>query len=628
MPDASSPFASLAAPPRPRTNAAASRPRSSVDTATAPTPARPAPAQNAATTPAAAPAQTAATSPFARLANGSSASATGATARPRAVEALRALRDGGAGAGPRTVSVPRRNVLDSLSEEQRSLVESRASVIIGNAFAGGGKTTTGLAYCQHHASESITYLTFNNANQKDIQAKLRARRVSNATAMTTHAIARRSLIRDGRLGDARNGEDPVVKTWNPHTVKDMLIAMRQLGPQGSYRLAALTQKTLDEFFKTAAEDREPGMRHIEAIRDEWGVKSPEDGYVLDLAKKLWREMAKPDRKVQIPHDGYLKLWAMDRPQINADTIILDEFQDTRPCVLDVLLNQRGARLVALGDEHQSIYHFTGAINAGEALLAQAGAERFALTKTWRFGSNVADICNLLLGDLKGEEHAIRGMGPTASSENQYLMLLSRTNASLYAEAFNRRGVGVYWNGGIKRYPLTDAVDAWFIKQRRNSEVKNTFLRRFQSWDELSDYSDAAKDVEVRQLIKLVEDYGDDIPQFVEAIYQNDALICSGQQEIDIGLSTAFIAKGGEWDEIRVADDFEFLGDVEETLGLGRPLSLEQIQEINLGYVAVSRAKKLVHLNKETADWIANIETHRQARHQASRIGAPSQRIRA
>ena len=625
MPDAISPFAHLATPPRPRTNAAATRQQAAPVTPTAA--ASPSPAAPADAAPSAPPAPASPSSPFARLVG---RDVGPGDAKPRAVEALRAMRDSSSATGvaARTIPAPKRDVLASLSDEQRALVESRAPVIIGNAFAGGGKTTTGLAYCQHHKTESVTYLTFNNSNQKDIQGKLRARNVPNATAMTTHAIARRSLIREGRLADGRNGEDPVVATWNPHAVKDMLISMRQLGPQGSYRLAALTQKTLDEFFKTTADDREPGMKHIDAIRDEWGVKSPEDGYVLDLAKRLWREMAKPDRKVQIPHDGYLKLWALDRPQIHADTIILDEFQDTRPCVLDVLLHQRSARLVALGDEHQSIYHFTGAVNAGDALKARPGAERFALTKTWRFGPNVAEICNLLLGELKGEQHAIQGMGPTASSENQYLMLLSRTNASLYAEAFNRRGVGVYWNGGIKRYPLTDAVDAWLIKKGRSSEVKNTFLRRFQSWSDLEDYADAAKDIEVRQLIKLHDDYGDEIPNLVDALYQNDALIANQMQEIEIGLSTAFIAKGGEWNEVRLADDFEFLAEAEESLHLGRALSLQQIQEINLGYVAVSRAKRLVHLNKETEDWIADIDTHRHARGQASRNHAPTERLRA
>ena len=58
--------------------------------------------------------------------------------------------------------------------------------------------------------------------------------------------------------------------------------------------------------------------------------------VLPAAQKLWQQMADPISATPCGHDGYLKAWALRRPRINADSVMLDEAQDSYPVTLDVL----------------------------------------------------------------------------------------------------------------------------------------------------------------------------------------------------------------------------------------------------------------------------------------------------
>ncbi|MCP5859974.1 UvrD-helicase domain-containing protein, partial [Klebsiella pneumoniae] len=86
------------------------------------------------------------------------------------------------------------------------------------------------------------------------------------------------------------------------------------------------------------------------------------------ARNIWAYMQDTKSDVKMPHDGYLKLYAMSRPALRYDIILLDEAQDTNPITLDLVMAQRGhAKIVLVGDRHQGIYGFRKAMNAMEAV---------------------------------------------------------------------------------------------------------------------------------------------------------------------------------------------------------------------------------------------------------------------
>ncbi|KAG7261818.1 hypothetical protein CRUP_022174 [Coryphaenoides rupestris] len=92
-------------------------------------------------------------------------------------------------------------------------------------------------------------------------------------------------------------------------------------------------------------------------------------YVKDC-EVIWTKMKDLNETAKgaffMTHDGYLKLWQLQEPKpclwYQYDVIFIDEAQDCNPAIMDVLLAQRCAK-VLVGDPHQQIYTFRGAVNA-------------------------------------------------------------------------------------------------------------------------------------------------------------------------------------------------------------------------------------------------------------------------
>jgi superfamily I DNA/RNA helicase len=75
--------------------------------------------------------------------------------------------------------------------------------------------------------------------------------------------------------------------------------------------------------------------------------------------------------------------------------MFDEAQDAAP-VIRAIIQQQKVQTIAVGDENQAIYGFTGAINALDAFDAP---HVLKLTKSFRFGQAIADTANRLLAKL-------------------------------------------------------------------------------------------------------------------------------------------------------------------------------------------------------------------------------------
>jgi hypothetical protein len=58
-------------------------------------------------------------------------------------------------------------------------------------------------------------------------------------------------------------------------------------------------------------------------------------------------------------------------------LYVDEFQDTTPCVLDIVMNQHsnGMKVVMVGDARQAIYGWRGAVNAMKMVDAPTRSSR-------------------------------------------------------------------------------------------------------------------------------------------------------------------------------------------------------------------------------------------------------------
>lgn len=106
----------------------------------------------------------------------------------------------------------------------------------------------------------------------------------------------------------------------------------------------------------------PVPRHIQALS--WlhtdDVESLRK-HLYPSVERRWLESIDQNHQAGIGHDIYLKLWALSDPYIPADYVLFDEAQDADPLMLGILLRQRNTQVIYVGDAHQQIYAWRGAV---------------------------------------------------------------------------------------------------------------------------------------------------------------------------------------------------------------------------------------------------------------------------
>lgn len=474
-----------------------------------------------------------------------------------------------------------------LSDEQEAMASCYSPLVVVKAFAGTGKTTGSVALTSRRPNKRTLYVTFNQANAEEA----RGRMGSHVDSSTGHALARRFVPAWVR--------SRVATDWRAAKVRD------ELGLR-TYRSAALAQAALVNFMISA--DAEIGYRHAQPLEVSHRATTPEQSEAVATARTLWRRINDSTDTVGIPHDAYLKMWALSKPKLPYDLVIVDEYQDTNPVFAALMREQTHLSRVYVGDEHQSIYAFRGAINAMAELAGQG--VHLALTQTWRFGQQTADIANLLLGELKGERLKLRGMGVDAPYvAGAPVAKLARTNAQLIKEASLMPDARIHWVGGAKRYQLHKVVDAYRLRANQRDQIMDGFMRGFASFGELQDYAEETRDAESRIMAAVVEEFGHDTPALVRQIYANEA---EDPKQADFLLTTAHRSKGLEFDYVELCNDFEVLLQAEEALAHD-PFARIEEQEVNLLYVALTRTKKMLQPNEETRVWMERLPEFRRAR---------------
>jgi F-box protein 18 (helicase) len=519
------------------------------------------------------------------------------TPAPQAAQQTATAKPVQFGSGPRVLSGVTAATV-KYTDEQQAVIQDQSDILVVKAFAGTGKTTTAVGYAAARPNSKILYVAFG----KPTQLAAKERFGANVDCRTTHSLA---YATHGRAFSER-----LVNSWRAMTVRE------QFGLQTN-RQAAIAQALLNKFFHS--DDASPKEQHASDAEVLFHAEGHEIDIALQNAKKMWARIQDKNDRVSVPPDAYLKMWSLSNPKLNFDCILFDEAQDSNPVTAHVIRQQTHANLLYIGDPHQSIYGFRGAKNA---MSDFKDATHLNLTQTWRFGEKTARIANLLLQELKGEKASIVGMGTdVAMPRDARITKLARTNAQLFRDAIERQGEGVHWVGGVDSYQLNKLLDAYNLYANRRDTIADPFIRGFSSWNELVSYAEDAKDPEARAMRDVVDEYRHNLPDLLTQVKDN---ACVSEADASLILTTAHKAKGLDWDYVQLSEDFELLKEIETDLAKD-PFAPIDEQEVNLLYVAATRAKKQVHLNKETKDWIHDLPMHRQARQSAIASSARKQR---
>lgn len=450
-----------------------------------------------------------------------------------------------------------------------------------NAYAGTGKTST-LEMLSHRTSDRGQYLAFN----RSIVDEARERFPSTVNCATTHQLAYHAVKSAYRHGDKMTGKVSAQQLAEILKIKKAWKVDRDhiLQPRSQTYLVLETIKN----FAQSGDDL-PDRRHVP--RHGSLLAAPEEAlaevadFAVKTAKAVWDRMCDPADPIPLGFNGYLKLWALGRPKIAADFILLDEAQDTNPVVLEVL-RQQDAQIVYVGDRYQQIYEWRGAVNAMDHIKTDAEE---SLTQSFRFGAGIAEAASAVLRTL-GANTTLTGnprldsrVGPCRPHT-----ILSRTNANVIAtliEALNE-GRSPHLVGGSD--DLKQML--YGVRDLKNGEA-STYPEffGFQTWDEVVAFAQTTEGEHLLTFVNLVQARGE--RQLLWAL--NRAV---GEDEADLVLSTAHRAKGREWDNVRLNDDFLKTRPAKPENALDKErFDRERASELRLFYVALTRAKKIVEV---------------------------------
>ncbi|XP_074022853.1 F-box DNA helicase 1 [Numenius arquata] len=502
-----------------------------------------------------------------------------------------------------------------LTHEQQRILNHKiehGQIVKIMAFAGTGKTSTLVQYAEKFPDLNFLYVTFNKA----VAERGKSVFPSNVTCKTFHSLA------FGSVG--KHYKEKGKLNFSKMSVYSISFLLRNREGQSLFVRGKTVSQTLENFFASSDDEicEEHAPMWFKNTHGERKLVSPEEKRInVEEAKEIWYNMKKLDgdveKKYKITCDGYLKLWQLSKPQLSGyDAIFVDEAQDCTPALVDIIRSQK-CGIILVGDPHQQIYTFRGAVNT---LYSVPHTHVYYLTQSFRFGPEIAyvgatilDVCKrirnktLVGGNQKGD---VRG-----SMEGK-ITVLSRSNFNVFEDAVKLTGrerlIKIHVIGGLARFGLSRIYDIWKLSQpaderkKANLVINDSFIRR---WEEtqgfigLKEYAERIDDKDLTVKITIVEKYKERIPELVQKIESSHV---SQEAMADYLIGTVHQAKGLEFDTVLVADDFVKVpclsGDFQRRTNFS--IGMYPDDEWNLLYVAVTRAKKYLLMSKSLEHLLA------------------------
>lgn len=465
----------------------------------------------------------------------------------------------------------------NLTDEQKEIVHSDSHTLLVNAFAGTGKTSTLVEFARARPKQNFIYLAFNRSVKEDAIRKF----PRNVYCTTTHGLAYQyfGVPYKHKLGQPKSA-----------TIAKMF--------KCSFAVADAANQTLNSYLCSADQFLDAEKHLVPGVLGDLQAER-----AFTVANDLWKSMQdKNNVYVKMPHDGYLKLFQLAEPNFENDYYMVDEAQDSNMLVIDIIRRQTGKQLF-IGDENQSIYQFRKAVDALNHVNAD---EKLYLTSSFRFGEGIAELASLLLQGWKNETRSVKGLGKEQShffvNEMQPHTVLARTNSGLFDAAVKALNSGLPFGylGGYEGYRLDMILDAWNLKKFGISKVTDPSILLFKSFEELEAYAETVDDKELKMLIRTIDKYGSEIPHLIESLKNKSIQQLTGQEII---LSTAHKAKGLEFPSVILLDDF---ADLKVEIDLNGKEKRPSVEDINILYVAMTRAEKNLKLNEKTKEWLYDI----------------------
>lgn len=450
------------------------------------------------------------------------------------------------------------------------------------AYAGAGKTSTLNFIGSAKYNDSGMYLAFNKAIATEAQSKFHR----NVKCKTFHSLAFNSVPRwlTNKLKNRRLMSNQLASRHNLESYKVPVALIKQRGDDDQSRLfsskhmATAMVNAVGYFCRSNYDDIQ--IAQVYAALPDWMHET----YRAELAQTLlpkahdyWNDILNPTGVNRLEHDHYLKYWALSKPIINTDFILFDEAQDADPIMLNVLSKQ-AAQVIYVGDRHQQIYAFRGAVNAMQSLEIN----ETRLSQSFRFGQDIADLANKILFNVLDETIPLRGFDQINSSISEMGneiadAFIYRTNAAALSSMVELVKIG--------REPRLEVDTGTLLKNIEDAKkikagIKvhdGSVFEGFSSWEEVTEYTEEVTGNDLKPLVSLINKVGENA--LIESLMK------SSSDDFDCVVTTAHKSKGLEFNKVKLGGDFFY----KEACAPGEKILSED--EARLLYVAATRAKK-------------------------------------
>lgn len=472
------------------------------------------------------------------------------------------------------------------TEEQLAIyqeVELGDGNLVIRARAGSGKTTTlvNLSKKLPHG-KSVTFLAFN----KHIQEELKRKLPSSVFVYTSHGLGYSAIKR--KYKDVEVDEfkvDKVIakhlKTWDLTQVMNVVEYVSKI--KQMVNLIRLTL-TFDEY-------------KVLELAERYDLK-----FDLEDTKRCFlilEEMLNDKKTIDFTDMVYLpcvdkKIWLF--PQ---DYVLVDEAQDLckaqhelvkKLVKWDKVTGKPTTRLIFCGDDLQSIYGFTGAdTNSFENLTRFPNTKVLPLTTTFRCAKNIVAEANKLVSDIRPMETAEDGVvrvGSVLDEAGDGDFILARKSLPLIRLFFNflvmkKKATIKGSDFGVNLIHMIEGEKSLAQLGATLINNLNAFADKLRKSgvldiDEHTGYVMLKDKTDVLQFLMKMVNSIDELKSMIYAIFKDN--ITDG-----IVLSTIHKAKGLEADRVFIVRPDEI------PLGVSKGWMYQQ--ELNLKYIAITRAKK-------------------------------------
>lgn len=482
-----------------------------------------------------------------------------------------------------------------LTKEQTAIIESSGDIKI-NAIAGSGKTTTMIEYARSRPKDAkILYLAFNKSVRIEAKKKFVEKGLFNVSVETAHSLAYKNVIFGSHYTVAPQG-------YKIHQLVDLL-GLKDNGEKHSRYIFANHIEKFAAYYCNSSKESVQELNYQEVITDNKAKAFVKINYAF-IERKVNQFLSLMDNgEIAITHDFYLKKYQLSNPVLAFDYILFDEGQDASPAMLEIFLNQKGTKVI-VGDTHQQIYGWRFAVNS----LEKANFKTFHLSTSFRFNQHIAGLAKGVLefkrhlGNFKQVPISGKGINNTVKSK----AVIARTNLGLLLKAIEyvreRKNLKkIYFEGNINSYTYADEgaslYDVLNLFNGKRRLIRDELIKSMKDLDDLTEYIDKTEDVQLRMMVEIVKEYGNEIPAILKGI--KDKHVPNDEKEdAEMVFSTVHRCKGMEYDAVQLVNDFLTEEKLEKIVKEQKEdeISKEKLnEEINLLYVAVTRTRNCIYI---------------------------------